>query len=55
MVKNFSDNTDNIPNLAYFKTACIYGICVILNIKSDYLREQLLLNFVSSEHELRFL
>jgi len=55
IVQNFSDDSDNIPNLASFKTLCIYVFRVILSINSDYFAEQHLLNFISSEHGLRFL
>jgi len=55
IVQNFSDDNENIPNLASFKTVFIYMFRVILSRNSDYFAEQHLLNFISSEHGLRFL
>jgi hypothetical protein len=55
IVQNFSDDSNYIPNLASFKTVCIYVLCVILSVKSDYFAEQHLLNLVSSEHGVRFM
>jgi len=52
--QNFSDDNDNIPNLASFKTVLIYVFRLILSINSDYFAEHHLLNFISSEHGLRF-
>jgi len=55
IIQNFCVDNDNIPNLASFKTVCIYVFRVILSVKSDYFAEQYLLNFISSEHGLHFL
>jgi hypothetical protein len=49
------NDNNNIPNLAFFKTACIYVLRVILIINSGYFTEQHLLSFISSEQGLGFL
>lgn len=55
IVQNFSDDDDNIPKLASFKTVRIYVFRVMLSINRNCFAEQHLLNFISDEHGLRYL